>query len=192
MSQQAESQHQSVDRMRMVATALVTGLVMAWLLFQYLNGGVSGHYLLRQKDLPFISNWWSGLLLPVLTWILLGRVQKRLKSQSQINFVHITALFSGGMIAALLISIAFHYDFKPFMDNVLYLFLLLSVVVPIFYSEFILGFILGMTYTFGGILPTAFILIVSSLGFILYRFVRPTLVRVVQVLLGRSREASSN
>jgi hypothetical protein len=144
--------------------------------------------------LPAISNWWSGLFLPVLTWFLLTRTEKRLlkhaseapetsKHTRSVLWIFLTALAVG-----ISLSISFTYDYKPFLDNVLYILLVLSFIIPIYYAEFILGFILGMTYTFGAILPTAFILVMAVIGILNYRFIRPAVLK----LITRSRNSSTN
>ena len=70
------------------------------------------------------------------------------------------------------------YEFKPFLDNVLYILIVLSFFIPLYYSEFMLGFILGMTYTFGAILPTVFILVIAVIGLVTYRYIRPIILRL--------------
>ncbi|MBZ9731730.1 hypothetical protein LB467_18785, partial [Salegentibacter sp. JZCK2] len=90
-------------------------------------------------------------------------------------------LFIIGLFCAILIAISFTYKYTLFIDNVIYLLLILSLLIPIYYSEFILGFILGMTYTFGAILPTVFILIFAAIGFIIYRFIRPVILKLPKI-----------
>jgi hypothetical protein len=137
-------------------------------------------------DLPEISNWWGGLLLLVLTWTLLGRIEKRLNKQGSLTqqnknqIIKIIGLSVLGLILGFSIAVSFTNGYKFFLDNVLYLFLIFSLVFPLYYAEFILGFILGMTYTFGAILPTIFILIIAALGFLIYRFIRPLILRLTK------------
>jgi hypothetical protein len=162
-------------------------LIFGWLFWEHLHGGVPSHHILQQKDLPEISNWWGGLVLPVLTWIALVRIERRINKQtssthpSENQTAKILGLFSVGLIFGLLIAISFANDYKFFLDNILYVFLVVSFIVPIYYSEFIVGFVFGMTYTFGAILPTIFILIVGGLGFLVYRSLRSLILRVTKV-----------
>jgi hypothetical protein len=173
---------------RIIITGIVTILMVGLLSWQYFHGGVPSHHILQQKDLPEISNWWGGMLLPALTWILLGRIAKRLNKQDSLiqqtknQNIKITGLFLLGLMLGILIVISFTNDYKLFLDNVPYVFLLLSLVFPVYYAEFILGFILGMAYTFGVILPTIFILILTAVGFLIYRFVRPLILRVTKYI----------
>ena len=88
-----------------------------------------------------------------------------------------------GLLLGICLAVSFTNGYNSFLDNVLYLFLVLGFFLPLFYSEFILGFILGMTYTFGAILPTIFILIIATVGFLIYRFVRPLLLRAAKAVV---------
>jgi hypothetical protein len=172
---------------RVLVTGVVTILIFGLLLWGHFHGGVPAHHILNQKDLPEISNWWGGLLLPVLTWFLMGRIEIRLNrhdsSMQTANSQHlkVIGLFVLGLIFGLGIAVSFTNDYHLFLDNVLYIILILSLLVPIYYPEFILGFILGMTYTFGAILPTVFILIIAALGFLIYKFIRLLIFRVTKI-----------
>jgi len=167
-----------LKRLRLFFSSIISILIFGLLLWNYFHGGVPSHHILDQKDLPAISNWWSGILLPILTWILLGRIITRIEKKGIKNneyrqrIINILWLFSIGLIFGILLSVSFVHNYKPFLDNVLYVFLILSFIVPIFFSEFILGFVLGMTYTFGAILPTAFILIMAAIGIVIYKSIR--------------------
>lgn len=172
---------------RIFITGTVTVLIFGLLFWQYFNSGVPSHHILQQKDLPEISNWWGGLLLPVLTWILMGRIEKRLNKQgsltqqTQNQNIKIIGLFLLGLLLGISIVVSFTNGYKLFLDNVLYVFLVFSLIFPLYYAEFILGFIIGMTYTFGAILPTIFILIIAAVGFLIYRFIRPLILSATKL-----------
>lgn len=178
-------ERQNFKKTKTLVTIAVTFLIFSFLFWEHFHGGVTSHHLLNQRDLPAISNWWSGLFLPVLTWFLLTRIEKRLlqyaPQESEISrhtrrvfWIFLTALGFG-----IILSISFTHDYKPFLDNVLYILLVLSFIIPIYYAEFILGFILGMTYTFGALLPTAFILVMAVLGILTYGLIRPTVLKLI-------------
>jgi hypothetical protein len=177
---------------KILVTSIVIVFVFSLLLWQYSHGGVITHHILHRRDLPGISNWWGGLLLPVLTWLLLGKIEKRLKKQVSLNIVtknnafKIIALFFAGFVFGILIAISFTNDYQVFLDNVIYIFLLLSFFVPVFYGEFIIGFVLAMTYTFGAIIPTFFILIIAIIGFLIYQFIRPFFIKATRLFAGKS------
>ena len=48
----------------------------------------------------------------------------------------------------------------------------LSFFVPLYRPEYLLGFVLGMTYTFGAILPMGFGIILTVICIISYKFIR--------------------
>ncbi len=167
----------------------MTIVLLGWLFWQHFHGGVPSHHILHNEDFPKISNWWGALLLPLLTWLLLSRIEKRIPSQDAVKkafkepITRIVGLFFLGVVIGLALSVSFSVEFKFFLDNVLFILLGLSLLVPIHYSEFILGFVIAMFYTFGVILPTAFILIFAGIGFLLFRFVRPIILKLFRTLI---------
>lgn len=181
-------QIQYTAKTKVLITGIVAFFIFSILLWEHFHDGVSSHHILHQKELPAISNWWSGVLLPILAWILLSRIEKRLSKQSpqthQPNNQNrkILGLFIIGLIFAIFIAVSFTNEYTPILDNVIYLFLLLSLIIPIYYAEFILGFILGMAYTFGAILPTVFILIMAAVGVLSYRFIRPLIIKLTKIM----------
>ncbi|HLK29223.1 MAG TPA: hypothetical protein VKT28_11650 [Puia sp.] len=185
-------QSTNLKRIRLIITVVISVLIFSLLIWDYFHGGVPRHHLLNQKNLPAISNWWGAILLPVLSWILLSRIKSRIEkqttsdSQYQLLVKNILMRFAIGLIFAMLLSFSFVNDYKPFLDNVLYIILVLSFFIPIFFSEFMLGFILGMSYTFGAILPTAFILIIAAIGFIIYKFIRSFILKLIRMSRKRS------
>ena len=46
---------------------------------------------------------------------------------------------------------------------------LMAPFVRIYQPETSLGFVLGMMYTFGGVLPIAFALVIQTIGYIIYK-----------------------
>jgi len=190
-------QRQTLTKIKALIVGIVTFLLFGFLFWEHFHGGVTSHHILHQQDLPSISNWWSGLLLPILTWFLLSRIEKRIDKQSSQTqqpskySSKICWIFLTGLVFGVLLSISFVNEYKPFLDNVLYILLVLSFIIPIYYSEFILGFILGMTYTFGAIIPTLFILIMAVIGLFVYLFIRPIILRLT-TRLGNSFNRSPN
>jgi len=175
-------------RARILVTGTVTLMILGLLLWTHFHGGVPSHHILQRADLPGISNWWGGLLLPALTWLLLGRVNKRLAKQHsptprpRNDYAKVLRLFLMGLAFAIILAACFTNGYEPFLENVPYLILAMSLAVPIYYAEFMLGFVLGMTYTFGAMIPTVFALIMASIGFLLFRFVRPLIQKVIHAL----------
>jgi hypothetical protein len=181
--------HQNL-RTRIIFTAGMFVCTLILLLWAHFHGGVTTHHVLQQGNLPGISNWWNLLLLPLLTWITTIRIQQRI-SKSQLSgsrsvWKGIITRFLIALILGITISISFLNDFQPVLQNVPYVFLLLSLFVPIFFMEFMLGFVLGMVFTFGAALPTAFMLVLSAFGWIIYTWIRPLFLRLFSTVIRRS------
>ncbi len=169
-------------------TAIITIAIWSLLCWNYYHGGVPRHHLLHREDLPAISNWWGGFLLPLLTWILLYRIQKRLmrddvekakesKLPSNIVYGFIGALFFGILLSAL-----FTLGYSDIMGWLLIGILLLALFFPIYRAECLLGFVIGMTYTFGTVLPTAFGSLIVLICAALYLYLRPVILYIVSKL----------
>ena len=71
---------QQFDRLRIGLTVTVTLAIWSLLVWQHFHGEVAAHHLLHNLDLPRISDWYGGLLLPVLTWSLLSLTRRRVKA----------------------------------------------------------------------------------------------------------------
>jgi len=160
-------------------TALVILSVWGLLTWQYFHGGVPSHHILQRSDLPSVSNWWGGLLLPILTWFLIGRINRR-DAGKYSNAV--IAGFFGALLYGLALSTSFVYGFEQLSSYMGPGLLLLAFFLPIYRAEYFLGFVLGMSYTFGALLPTGFAAIVALIAFVLYNYVRPIPVFLVRRL----------
>jgi hypothetical protein len=62
--------------------------------------------------------------------------------------------------------------------------LLISLFFPVYRAECLLGFVIGMTYTFGAILPTGIGSILAAIGFLIYNLIRLGLLFVFHFLKG--------
>lgn len=161
--------------------AIAIWLLLTW---NYFNGGVPSHHILQRKDLPEISNWWGGLLLPLLTWFLLYRIQKRIRyanggNDEGLNISkNIIYAFLGALCFGIFLSVFFTFGFT---DIPFYMFiglLLLSLFLPVYRAECLLGFVIGMTFTFGGVLPVGIGSILLLISILIYKGVRPAILFV--------------
>ena len=57
--------------------------------------------------------------------------------------------------------------------------IILSFFVPLFRPEYLLGFILGMSYTFGAILPIGIGIILTIIFIMSYKFIRYGILYIV-------------
>lgn len=167
---------------RLYVTAIVTIAIWTLLAWNYYHGGVPSHHILAKKDLPSISNWWGGLLLPLLTWWLLYRIQKRVvrnnpeysdSQQTQVIYGFVGALFYG-----IVLSVFFKFGYSDIPGYMLLGIFVLALFFPIYRSEYLLGFVIGMTYTFGAVLPTLIGSILASIAAVLHLLIRPRIMYV--------------
>lgn len=165
---------------RLLLTALVTLLVWAHLAWDYFHEGVPTHYLLHSKDMPGISNWWGGITLPLVTFLLLFRIHRDL-----INTIEVTRTtrnqlivrFVGALVFGILLSVFFAMG-SPVPGYMMLAAILLSFFLPLYRPEYLLGFILGMSYTFGANLPILFAFIFMLIFLFTYKLIRSGLIYV--------------
>ena len=181
-------------------TGIVTIAIWSLLAWNYYHGGVPSHHLLHREDLPAISNWWGGFLLPLLTWFLLYRIQKRLmrenieKSKKSTRLANILYGFTGALFFGILLSIFFTFGYSSISGYIILVLLLLALFFPIYRAECLLGFVIGMTFTFGAVLPTAVGSILVLVGAVLYLYIRPAILYIVSriVRIGSSNKHKPN
>jgi len=152
------------------------------LIWQYLHDGVPSHHLLHRADLPAISNWWGGLLLPSLSWFLLGRIGNRIQQQSSDKTIGYQKNLLIGFVCSLLygalLSLAFLNGLTQISSSLFFGILLIAIFIRVYREQFILGFILSMSITFGAVLPTIFaslIGIASAIVYFIVQFIRQKL-----------------
>ena len=129
-----------------LAALLITGIFILW---DYFRGGVPTHYLLADENMPGFSNWWGLLTIPCLTWIVVTLVQKRAKSTQSF----IGANFIGALIFGIIIAILWEFRLEHILQYLILLPVAISFFKAVHFPESLLGFVLGMLYTFGGVLP---------------------------------------
>ncbi|MBE9047742.1 hypothetical protein IQ255_25650 [Pleurocapsales cyanobacterium LEGE 10410] len=165
--------------MRLLCTGIVTLLMCSYLTWEYFHGGVTTHYIYIFENLPGISNWWGVVILPLLTWFLAGRIQKRVPLPDHETTVvkHIPKSvllgFLWALLLGILISIFFTYGNTRIPMAVMLSMILLALFIPLYRAEYFLGFVLGMTYTFGPVLPIGIGGVLITLIAITYRVFRP-------------------
>ncbi|WP_461054376.1 hypothetical protein [Spirosoma arcticum] len=159
-------------------------MISIWLLliWDYHHGGVPSHHILQRKDMPEFSNWWGGLLLPLLTWFLLYRIQKRIinpkngNSRASKFSLNILYAFIIALCFGILLSVFFTFGYTEMPLYMLTGLLLLALFLPIYRAECFLGCVIGMTFTFGGVLPIGIVALLTLIGMVLYLLVRPGII----------------
>ncbi len=166
---------------RLYLTGIASIAVGALLIWDHYHGGVPSHHISANKDLPAISNWWGALLLPLLTLFLLYRIQKRAfdkyeGAEARRLLPGVLYGFAGALLFGILIAACFTFGYPDITDYLILALLPLAIFFPIYRAECLLGFVVGMTYTFGAVLPTGFGALVCLVGLVLYLYIRPGIV----------------
>ncbi len=154
----------ALPRRALTLLALVAELIhLSW---EYTHGGVVAHHFLARADMPSVSNWWGMILIPALAWFLLGRIERRLERQ-QGGAAPVPPAVWAGLFGALaygaVLALAFTFKYEGIATIFLGIFAL-SVFIPTYRAEYVLGFVLGMAFTFGAILPTIIATVVAALS----------------------------
>lgn len=164
---------------RLVPYGLGLGLliVTAHLGWEMTHGGVVTHHLLARSDLPGISNWWGLLVLPLLGWLSSRVVTARART------VEDAARTAGlAFIGSLLMGVAMAMPFAMGYDSVTpWVFLAAlaaGLVVPTYRPEYAFGFVSGMVFVFGPVIPLIAVSIAASISAGAHYLVRPALVSI--------------
>ena len=163
---------QHLSRIRLYFTVLVTLIAWSMLTWQYLHDGVPSHHLLHRADLPAISNWWGGLLLPALSWIMLGRINKRIRRQPAEGQPQYATFVLAGFVCAFsygaILSFVFINGFEQVASAMFYAILFFALFWRVYREEYLLGFILSMSVAIGAVLPTIFGAIIAVAAAMIY------------------------
>jgi hypothetical protein len=154
-------------RTRLSITAAVSLAIWTLLIWQQLHDGVPAHSFMARDDMPSISNWWGALTLPLLTWFALGSVQSRLAAGRVSARAALGGAIGAFVFGAILAgSYSLGYSDVPRMQvRVLPLF---ALAFPVYRAEYVLGFVLALSYTFGGVLPLVIGSVFALGGAVLY------------------------
>lgn len=164
---------------RLTLTGLAILFIGVLLLWEHLNGGIITHYFLQDDNMPAISNWWGLLTIPLITYFLLYRIEKRQRQRnSEVLGANTLWLFIAGLFVGIMISVFFIYD-SPVGDYPMLALFIVAIFVPLYYSEYLLGFILALVFTFGGVIPLIGAGILGFAYWLLYKSFR-LLVRILK------------
>lgn len=161
-------------RIRLYFTAAVAVLIWTLLAWDYFHGGVPSHHLLANENLPEISNGWGAVLLPVLTWVLLYRMHKRAFSQTDPSKILKREVygFAAALAFGIILSAFFTLGYPEYCSYMLMGLLAVAFFVPVYRAGCLLGFVLGMSYTFGAVLPTLIGSVLCLASFVAYKLIR--------------------
>jgi len=144
-------------------TSAIAIAVVASLLWQRSHGGVPSHSFLARADMPSISNWWGALSLPALTWLALGNIGTRLAAGRVTGRAALGGALGAFLFGAVL-AVAFELGVEEVPRAQVTSIPLLALFVPLYRAEFVLGFVLALSYTFGGVLPLVIATVLATVG----------------------------
>ncbi|AWL07249.1 hypothetical protein ACFOHT_27160 [Massilia oculi] len=164
----------SSSRRRILLTLLALCAELALLAREHLHGGVLSHHLLANPDLPAVSNWWGLLLVPLLTWWTVGRIERRARLAASAGrplapaplIAFLCALAYGATLAALFAA------GNPLVDYLFFGLLALGLVVRLWHAEYLLGFVLGMVWVAGPVLPAMFGAVIAVFSWLVHAAAR--------------------
>ena len=173
----------SVNDRRIPLTFAAFGAEAAILAWEYMHGGVRSHHLLANPDLPAVSNWWGLFLIPHLTWWTLSQVRRRAeravgRGAAAPGFAPLVA-FVCALAYGLALSQLFSHG-NVLVDYLFFGLLALALVLRLWHGEYLLGFVFGMGFVVGPILPAIFGAIIALFSWLvhaarraLWRRIRP-------------------
>ncbi len=152
----------------------ITLLILSVLTWDFFHGGVPSHHLLANENLPEISNWWGVITLPFVSFFLLTRMKKRISGEA--TYQNLKKLFLFPFLFSLLYAILLAVSFSTGNTEISSLLFksipLIALFFPIYYAEYVLGFIIGLTYTFGGVLPIIIGGVMAIFSYVVYNYLR--------------------
>ena len=143
-------------------TVAVSLYVVLHLSIEFFTGGVRVHYPLMRDDLPALSNWWGLIVLPFLAWVFYAGMKNDTEQPAWVGLststlVRLAMAFAYGW----LIGGTFTLGFEALPGYLFFALIGIGIGYPLYRPEVMLGLILGMTFTFGAVIPTVVIGIVA-------------------------------
>jgi len=164
------------NKVKVTVGALI--LTFAFILWEYFNGGVITHQLLASEDLPGISNWWGLLTVPLLSWITISltkknqdnKVTSKRKYEDQEARIqkHLLVSFLFGAIVSLL----WEYGLESILQYFILFPVLIALFIPVHQPANLLGFVIGMLFTFGGVLPIIIGIVLLTMAFVVNKSIQ--------------------
>jgi hypothetical protein len=181
---------------RLSAALMAALLVGVQALWDQAHGGVPSHHLLARGDLPGISNLWGLLTVPLLTWLTLTLVDRRVRVLEGGSAARETARAGlrllGAFLFGCLLAVLWEFRQEAILQYLVLLPLAVALFIPVSRPEQLLGFVLGMSYTFGGVLPILVGLVLMTLGAVVHHGLRGGACWVVTRLRGSRRLSRSH
>lgn len=167
-----------------VLLGMATALLQLW--WEHAHGGILRHHLLNDPSLPAISNAWGIVVLPVLGAAAGWGLTRRSEARTGV-VAPALAGFIGALCAGIALSVAFVTGGEAVATQVMVGILAASVVFPAYRAEYLFGFVLGMTFVFGPVLPA----LVATVPMLISLVSRQVLWRAAMWVLRRPRAGAT-
>jgi len=164
--------NQKIDHLHWYVVALTTLFVIAHLAWEYMHGGVKSHHLFARSDMPAISNWWGLIILPMLGWLASWLVKLRAAKEPK-TLQKALAGSLGALLIGITLSISFQTGHEQIASYIFFAALLSGIIFPVYRAEYVFGFVLGMAFVFGAVLPALFASIGVIISAISHFLIRP-------------------
>ena len=139
----------------------------AHLAFEHFNGGVQSHHLLQRADMPSISNWLGLALLPLLGVVLGLRLRAQPKSAGPAGIPRtILVAFAVALLYGAALAVSFELGPNAFTSAAFFGLFVCALAFPVYRAEYVLGFVVGMTFTFGAVIPLLVALVVGTVSLV--------------------------
>ncbi|MDQ3205867.1 MAG: hypothetical protein M3Q40_05065 [Pseudomonadota bacterium] len=136
------------------------------------HGGIQSHHLMARDDLPSASNLWGLAILPALGWLAAYFVGRRCLHAPAAPRRAITA-FVAAIVLGLALSAAFTQGLGDVAAGVFLTALAASLLFPTYRAEYAFGFVVGMAYVFGPVIPTLAAAILATVSVLANFVARP-------------------
>ncbi len=168
---------------RLLVLAPLLGAVVAivQLAWEASHGGIQSHHLLARADLPAVSNLWGLATLPALGWLAAHFVRRR-SAGSPHALGRAVAAFVCALILGGALSAAFSLGMEDASAGLFLLAILAGLVAPTYRAEYLFGFVLGMTWVVGPVLPVIAGTLATTVSLLTHFVLRPALVRLYRKL----------
>jgi hypothetical protein len=188
---------QQAKRIRIYLTVAVLLAEIGHLAWEHFHGGIASHHFLNRADMPAVSNGWGLLLLPAISWFLGGIALRRSIATAAAATINapggqaeaaglargVFVGFFAGLLFGASLAATFSLGYQDVTSILFFGMLLLALVFRVYRAECVLGFVLGMTFTFGAILPALVASVTAVISAVAHRVLYP-LARRVWMALG--------
>lgn len=162
----------SIDRSPWYVAALAACLAVAHLAWQYSHGGVPSHHFLDRADMPTVSNGWGLAVLPVLGWLAAWSALRRFAVEPDAVRKACAAAL-GALLVGAALSVAFVTGHEQVTSWIFFAALLCGLALPTYRAEYVFGFVIGMVFVFGAVLPTLAAAVGAGISAAFHRLVWP-------------------